>query len=107
MLTIIWKKYSYILVLSLLVLFISFTILLKLDTNGDQYQQITVEKGDTLWTIADKYSDHYTMSKEDFIDWVGTENNLVSYQIKAGDSLTVPVKNISAYENTDYQLASE
>ncbi|MBM7586980.1 LysM repeat protein [Bacillus pakistanensis] len=103
----IWKKYSYIIVLSLLVLSLSITVLLKLDSNGDQYQQIKVEKGDTLWTIADKYSDHYTMTKEDFINWVGSENDLVSYQIKAGDSLTVPVKNIPAYKNTDYQLASE
>jgi len=54
------------------------------------YKSITVEPGDSLWSIADKYiSDEYS-SYNDYIDELCFINSLDSTQIRAGRTLTVP-----------------
>lgn|SRR5690554_546659 len=58
----------------------------------DTYLMITVENGDSLWNISNKYYDGHRMPFEQFVRWVEKENGIANGVIHAGDSLLIPVK---------------
>ena len=60
-------------------------------SNDSKYfTNITVEKGDTLWNIAEKYNDedHYS-SIYDYMNELRRMNNLTSDELYAGQSLVI------------------
>jgi hypothetical protein len=103
MLTHIWNRFSYIIILFILAL-LSAAYLLVVMANQPSYQSITVQDGDTLWTIAKQYNEEYSMTVEEFIAWVGEENNLTSFSIKPGESLVLPIENPTLSTHSDYEL---
>ena len=61
------------------------------------YTCITVNQGDTLWDIADKYMTDEYSSRQEYIDEVVSINNLTNESsITAGTNLLIPY-----YEVTD------
>jgi hypothetical protein len=54
-----------------------------------QYKTVRVHRGDTLWSIAEKYSDNSDIRK--YIFEIKKVNNLPNSQIFEGDELIVPV----------------
>ncbi|WP_064093600.1 cell division suppressor protein YneA [Rossellomorea aquimaris] len=103
MLTNIWNRFSYIIILFILG-FLSTGYLLLNQANQPSYQSITIKEGDTLWTIAKEYNEEYSMTVEEFIAWVGEENNLTSFSIQPGESIVLPIENPTLSTQTDYQL---
>ncbi|MBW3113735.1 MULTISPECIES: LysM peptidoglycan-binding domain-containing protein [Bacillaceae] len=103
MLTHIWSRFSYIIIFIALVL-LSAAYLVINTANQPSYQSITVKDGDTLWTIAKQYNEEYSMTVEEFIAWVGEENELTSFSIKPGDSLVLPIENPTISTQSDYEL---
>lgn len=61
------------------------------DSAHKYYTSIEIEKGDTLWDIAEKYMDstHY-VSKEDYLNEVMSINHMTSSKIVSGYKLIVP-----------------
>ena len=55
---------------------------------GQQYETITVQSGDTLWSIAEKYCRSGDIRK--YIYEIKKANHLSSSAIFAGDELLVP-----------------
>jgi hypothetical protein len=55
------------------------------------YTNLEIQKGDTLWTIADTYMDamHYS-SHNDYMNEVMTINHLTSDRLIAGQKIIVP-----------------
>ncbi|MCA1059025.1 LysM peptidoglycan-binding domain-containing protein [Rossellomorea aquimaris] len=103
MLTHIWSRFSYIIILFVLALLSAVYLLINI-TNQPSYQSITVKNGDTLWTIAKQYNEDYSMTVEEFIAWVGEENDLTSFSIKPGESLVLPIENPTISTQSDYEL---
>lgn len=96
----------YILFIILGVLFIAALGLSFESKNSKEYATITVSKGDTIWSLAEKYDGIYRLSKQDFIQWVEEKNYLYSSNIFPGDQLIIPVKKrdikkISNFANSD------
>lgn len=60
--------------------------------DASQYMTITIQKGDTLWQLANAYSEQHSLSVEKFIDWVQRVNNINPYVIHAGEELVIPVE---------------
>lgn len=60
-------------------------------TNYKYFTSIQVEKGDTLWSIAEEYADdvHYD-SRNDYIIEVMAMNNMSSDELKSGQYLLIP-----------------
>lgn len=62
---------------------------------GDQpelhkyYTSIQVQRGDTLWDIADRYTADGRMDRKAFIDEVTALNGLKDGQIRSGDYIVV------------------
>jgi len=74
--------------------FHSITSLASSDTEDISYKYFTsieIEKGDTLWDIAEEYfdADHYAC-KNDYIAEVMVMNNLKSDEIVSGQYLIIP-----------------
>lgn len=60
------------------------------------YTSIRVEEGDTLWSIADEYSDKSNMTKTEYIKEICSINN-ISGEIHSGENIIV------SYYSTDIQ----
>ena len=60
------------------------------------YTSIRVEEGDTLWSIADEYSDKSNMTKTEYIKEICSINN-ISEEIHSGENIIV------SYYSTDIQ----
>ncbi len=60
------------------------------DTERKYYKSIEIQKGDTLWDIAEEYvSDIYYESKQDYVDELKEVNGLQSDMIHEGQYLIV------------------
>lgn len=53
------------------------------------YKSITIEKGDSLWTIAREYSSGTELSVKEYVDELKRMNGLGEDVIHAGNNLTV------------------
>ncbi|MBS6395662.1 MAG: LysM peptidoglycan-binding domain-containing protein [Clostridiales bacterium] len=55
------------------------------------YTDIEIQKGDTLWDVAEAYMDSsYYMEKSDYINEVMSINRMVTDQLTTGQKLIVP-----------------
>ena len=88
------RKHSF---LSMIMIFsiALITILLLTDEKIEQYEQITIEYGDSLWSLADQYRGK--MSKHDWITTVEKANDVKRNQLVAGTTLSIPVEKNSTF----------
>ncbi|WP_391121545.1 LysM peptidoglycan-binding domain-containing protein [Psychrobacillus sp. L3] len=91
------KNYFITLFIGLSLTFIMTIVLLNSQGERENYP-ITIEHGDSLWKLADKFGSE--KSKEAWINEVMALNNLHTAHIKAGDTLIIP--NGSERINHDY-----
>lgn len=72
------------------------TLFARAEENGQEtvykyYTSIEIQKGDTLWDLADAYMDSaYYETRADFINEVMKINHLVTGHLIAGKSLIIP-----------------
>ncbi|MBQ8803524.1 MAG: LysM peptidoglycan-binding domain-containing protein [Tyzzerella sp.] len=67
------------------------------ETKYKYYKSIEIEKGDSLWTIAEEYNTDDSTSTKEYIDELMDLNNLTSKTIHEGQHLLV------AYYDTEYR----
>ncbi|WP_193768966.1 cell division suppressor protein YneA [Metasolibacillus meyeri] len=91
------KKNSYIAVFVTFTVFV-ISVLVITDENIEQYEEIIITHGDTLWSLADQYRGK--MSTEQWIGFVKTTNYLPNEKLVSGQQLLVPVekRSIAAYQ---------
>ncbi|MGM7637347.1 cell division suppressor protein YneA [Bacillus sp. Hm123] len=98
------KNYSIVLLFIVITIVAGTILIFSLDEESNQYLEVVVQEGDSLWTIAEKYHKMNGMKQEDFILWVQTENQLNTAMIQVGDVLVLPLNSADpAY--SDNQLA--
>lgn len=88
------KENNYITVFFIFSLFV-ITVVALTDEKVEQYEQVEVEHGDTLWSLADQYRGK--MSVQDWIAFVKEENQLSNETIIIGQQIKVPVEKKSNY----------
>lgn len=81
-------------------MFLMFSILLLVlifhkDNNIELYEQVSIEQGDTLWSLADHYRGK--MATHDWINKVKKENGLRDGKVVSGQILVVPVEKEAQY----------
>lgn len=88
----IWERYSYVIILIAVSYIAIFAVIHKLD-KADNFINVTVQDGESLWKIAEKYSDRHEMSPKEFVLWVKKENGITDEAIYPGEKLMIPVQN--------------
>lgn len=94
------RKMFFLFLLTLLMMFgigVGFGTLLtkaeepEKDPAYKYYTNIEIQRGDTLWEIADSYmdSEHY-MSRTDYINEIMSINHMVTDRLVAGQKMIVP-----------------
>ncbi len=87
------KGTSFIIIFVFLILFISFfTARTILANSPDQYKTITINRGETLWSIAKTYkNDTHGFNTNEFINWVVRENDIDNDRLKSNQKIIIPV----------------
>lgn len=85
------QNHTYALILASFCLVFSIIILSMNHSSSKSYMKITVSEGDSLWTIAERYSSDYSLSVHEFIKWVEQQNGITGDTIHPGDELIIPV----------------
>lgn len=65
------------------------------DEKIEQYEQIKIVHGDTLWSLAEQYRGK--MSTQDWVAFVQKENHLFDNPLTTGQTITIPVAKDSVY----------
>ncbi|MBY0120595.1 LysM peptidoglycan-binding domain-containing protein [Bacillus sp. S/N-304-OC-R1] len=101
-----WNQYSYAIILFVLSFLSAFILIFQLgESENNSYIKITVNEGDTLWQIAEDFSDKHNLSADEFVTWVERNNGIASGRIYPGDELVIPV--VEQHEaNLHTELAS-
>lgn len=82
---------SFSVLLIAVILLFAIIFLHKLSTgNSENYIEVTIEHGDTLWALAEQYN-YDRMEISSFIEQVKQLNKLNESHIKAGDVILIPV----------------
>jgi len=55
------------------------------------YARYTVQAGDTVWDIAERYADRQTKPLNEFVFEIRQENKLVGRYIQPGEELIIPM----------------
>ncbi len=93
----IWEQNSYVIILIAISFIAVFALLHKFE-KPNEFTSVTVQEGESLWEIAEKYSDNHSMSSSEFVSWVEKKNGLTGETIFPGDKLVIPV-----FEQTEVQ----
>ena len=81
---------SSILILIVISMMNLFTQTLVWGTSKNTYMEVLVKKGDTLWSIAERYNSNNKDIRK-FINEIMRENNINSAMLMHGDTLKIPI----------------
>lgn len=98
-----WLKNNINIVLLVAVVLLIVGIGVKTLADERNIQEITIEAGDTLWTLSQKY--HGTMSQSKWLHQVKVDNNINGSLIVAGKTLWIPVTDNK--NTTKLEIASD
>lgn len=102
------KRESLAYILAFFVVLLAITVGITYTNTTDSlenYHQVEIKEGDSLWTIADQFQESKNISKQEFVKWVQEKNNLYSTTIKPGDIVFVPIQKEEIHQF--HQIASE
>lgn len=57
----------------------------------DGFRQVTVQSGDSLWDISERYYESYEKQAE-FVAWVENNNDISGSNVQTGERIYIPVK---------------
>jgi len=87
-----FKRFMFI--STLLISMVLFTLLFTIKVYSKdipQYNYITVEEGDTIWSIASNYVDKSNMEIRELIYVISNENSIYNASIYPGDVIKIPM----------------
>ena len=86
------RKYVFILITLCMVISFATISFGKTDKEKTEvyYEVVDINKGDTLWTIAEEYNTRFD-DVRDYIDEIKEFNNMKGTFIQSGDKIVVPV----------------
>ncbi|WP_257350516.1 cell division suppressor protein YneA [Pseudalkalibacillus decolorationis] len=84
--------WSFVIVFVTIMLIMGSYTFISNQAKADQsYVNITIEQGDTLWELSEKFQGGHKLSPDEFIQWVEQENELHAEQLQPGETVVIPV----------------
>ncbi|PLR94816.1 cell division suppressor protein YneA [Bacillus sp. T33-2] len=87
----VWDNYSYAIILFAVSIAFGAVFAGQFNTSDKEYITVTVEEGESIWQIAEKFSGDHKLTTDQFISWVEKQNGINGNNILAGEELVVPV----------------
>ncbi len=91
----IYKFKRFMFVSILLISMVLFTLMFTIKVYSKdipQYNYITVQKGDTLWSIASNLTNYNDMEIRELVYLISNDNDIYNASIYPGDIIRVPLK---------------
>ncbi|MBO0993030.1 cell division suppressor protein YneA [Bacillus sp. SD088] len=85
-----WRKYSFIIVFIFITFLMGIYIISSKTSSEQTHLTVTVQEGDSLWSISKKYAEEYGISTAQFVKIIEKENQLYGKVIKSGEQLVIP-----------------
>jgi nucleoid-associated protein YgaU len=63
----------------------------NLASDDTQYMEVTIEEGDSLWSISEEYNAKHHYSSWEFIQWVEERNSVNASAVFPGQKIVIPV----------------
>lgn len=57
----------------------------------DNYREVIIQEGETLWDLANRYHEEAGMSPQELLFYIQKENNLESAVVYPGDPIQIPI----------------
>jgi LysM repeat protein len=73
----------------------------------EQYIEVTIIEGDSLWGIAQKYKEEHNLTESEFVSWVKKYNGLANDTIYAGEQIIIPIDVNQIHLDNYQELASK
>lgn len=89
----IWKKYSFAIILFILTFVMGIYVIFSSNSNTNEYVIITVQDGESLWSISERYAHNLGVTTSEFVNMLEEKNELKHKLIKSGEQLKVPTPN--------------
>lgn len=87
-----FKRFMFLSILLISILVFTSTLTFNAYSKDiPQYNYITVEEGDTLWTIASNYTEKSNIDIRKLVYEISYENNIYNASIYPGDVIRVPM----------------
>ncbi|MDN7244131.1 LysM peptidoglycan-binding domain-containing protein [Planococcus shenhongbingii] len=99
------QKNSYFTALFTLILVFSIFSVITHNNEKTQMSHVQIEKGDTLWTLAEAFSGD--TPHQQWIDEIMKENGLTTAKIVAGQSLKIPSDQLKYTPDETIKLAGD
>ncbi|RNF40555.1 LysM peptidoglycan-binding domain-containing protein [Planococcus salinus] len=99
------RKNLYLTFFFSLILLLSFSHLVLLQKEERQMSQIHIEKGDTLWTMAESFSGD--TPHQEWIKEIMDENGLSTPHLIAGQTIKIPREDLKFAPDDTIQLAGD
>lgn len=104
----IWDKFYVSIIFVLTCIVLGIILMCTVVGGGNDYSEVNVSEGDSLWALADQYAGKSDMAKADFVSWVEKENNLADGHVEAGESVIIPVHKTKLIKSdSTIQLANQ
>jgi hypothetical protein len=84
-------SFYIVFIMSILTVFI-FACLNSENRINNDYVQIQLSNGDTLWEVSEKFASQHGLDTYEFIKWVEDKNNINGNRLLTGQILYIPVK---------------
>ncbi|MCJ7841235.1 LysM peptidoglycan-binding domain-containing protein [Lederbergia sp. NSJ-179] len=85
-----WRRFSFIIVF-ISIIFVMGMYILYHDATADQTNiTITVQDGESLWSISEQYAKAIGIPTSKFVHLIEKENQLYGQVIKSGDQIVIP-----------------
>jgi cell division protein YceG involved in septum cleavage len=86
------KKKTWMILLLISMFLIGMTKLVYASfLSNDNYCEVIIQEGETLWDIASRYHEQAGMSTQELLFYIQKENDLQSAIVYPGDSIVIPI----------------
>jgi hypothetical protein len=87
-----FKRFMFLSILSMSMLVFTFAATFKAYSKDiPQFDMVTVQDGDTLWSIASNYADKSNTDIRELVFEISSENSIYNASIYPGDVIKVPM----------------
>lgn len=87
------RRNSFTILICALSYILMFVLINQLGPVKDKdYLKVSINQGDTVWQLAEEYSDEHRYDSLSFVKWVEKNNRINANEVVPGQEIFIPVK---------------